>query len=309
MNLYNTPVGVSSVIIGCVTASYVGAFNPSTSALALLFVFLIQITLNLQNNFCELYYHHNDMLDMGLNGNTYQLSRIDSIPLRMATMVMAILSMTVGLGLATTGGWPTLLIGLIIFGSLFYYNAGKHAIRFSPWVPLLVFCFYGPVAVLGTYILQTFRVLPNPWSWQACWITVYMSIISGFLAVNVWMIRERMRSVILPKRYVTYYTGSRIKILKWIFLSSTFIIFILQITLCYMTNFGGLSTITYIAPTICFAVNLYIWKKGHNVNADKKLFRRLAFLTIGVMFFYALSTLAYYLILKNAVPVDQIHMY
>ena len=73
----------------------------------------------------------------------------------LGTFFMAILC---GLPLVLRGGYPILIIGLASIISGYAYTAGPYPLGYNGWGDLFVFCFFGPIAVCGTYFLQTLSI-------------------------------------------------------------------------------------------------------------------------------------------------------
>ena len=75
--------------------------------------------------------------------------------LMIGTFFMAILC---GIPLVIRGGYPILIIGLVSIISGYAYTAGPYPLGYNGWGDLFVFCFFGPIAVCGTYFLQTLSI-------------------------------------------------------------------------------------------------------------------------------------------------------
>ena len=63
-----------------------------------------------------------------------------------------------GVPLVVVGGWPILTIGLLSIVSGYLYTAGPYPLGYNGWGDIFVFIFFGPIAVCGTYYLQTYNV-------------------------------------------------------------------------------------------------------------------------------------------------------
>jgi len=79
--------------------------------------------------------------------------------MRGAFMLMFLLAFLIGLYLIWRGGWPILIIGIlsIIFGIL--YTAGPYPLAYNGLGDIFVLIFFGPVAVGGTYYVQTGEIV------------------------------------------------------------------------------------------------------------------------------------------------------
>ena len=73
-----------------------------------------------------------------------------------------------GLPLVIAGGWPILIIGLLSIVSGYLYTAGPYPLGYNGWGDIFVFIFFGPVAVCGTYYLQSFNISSIPILYGIC---------------------------------------------------------------------------------------------------------------------------------------------
>jgi 1,4-dihydroxy-2-naphthoate octaprenyltransferase len=65
-----------------------------------------------------------------------------------------------GVYLIVRGGWPILALGLAAIASGIAYTAGRYALAYTGLADLFVLVFFGPVAVAGTYYVQTLTLTP-----------------------------------------------------------------------------------------------------------------------------------------------------
>ncbi|MBD3401757.1 1,4-dihydroxy-2-naphthoate octaprenyltransferase, partial [candidate division GN15 bacterium] len=87
-----------------------------------------------------------------------QAGLVSSAAIRNATVVVFGLAFLIGMYLVYRGGWPIAIIGLlsILFGVL--YTSGPFPLAYIGIADLFVLIFFGPVAVGGTYYVQTLRI-------------------------------------------------------------------------------------------------------------------------------------------------------
>lgn len=90
------------------------------------------------------------------------------------------ISALIGIPLMFRGGWPILVVGLASIASGILYTKGKHSLGYIGLGDIFVLIFFGPVAVGGTYYLQTlsFSTLVLILGLAPGWIA------TGILAVN-----------------------------------------------------------------------------------------------------------------------------
>lgn len=292
MNFYNLPKGICSVVVGCACASLVDGFEIVPCVLALIFVVFLQITVNLQNNYCELYYHKSRVLDVGLSGRLIEMSPNDVYSLKVVSFMFMILTATVGLGLAVIGGWPAILIGVLIFSALYFYNATRYAIRFSRWAPFVIFFFFGPLAVFGCFFLETFHDLRDPYTPVEIYLPIFMGCVMGFYAVNVWLVRERMRVAILPTKSKHFASRATPESIRRMLLFNIIAIFVLQAGLCFAVGLTN-PWIVLTLPIICLIGNLLELRKVEGVYKDVSAYRVLTIYGLANMILYTVGCVVY----------------
>lgn len=87
-----------------------------------------------------------------------------------ATAVVLLAGLALGLWLATIGGWPVLVLGLVSLVCAVAYTGGPFPLAYLGLGDLFVFLFFGLFAVLGSAWLQVAdatRQLPASWWWVA----------------------------------------------------------------------------------------------------------------------------------------------
>jgi len=99
---------------------------------------------------------------------------------KVAAIVAFGAAILIGIYLVTRGGWPIVIIGLssILCGVI--YTAGPFALGYKGLGDLFVLIFFGPVAVGGTYYVQTLSI-----NWQVLAAGIAPGLISvAILTVN-----------------------------------------------------------------------------------------------------------------------------
>jgi 1,4-dihydroxy-2-naphthoate octaprenyltransferase len=91
------------------------------------------------------------------------------------------LASLVGIYLIEVAGWPVILIGVISILAGIAYTGGPLPLGYYGLGDLMVFVFFGPAAVVGTYFVQALRVTPIP---------VWMSIAVGALATAILVVNN-----------------------------------------------------------------------------------------------------------------------
>jgi 1,4-dihydroxy-2-naphthoate octaprenyltransferase len=174
------PAAAASAIVGSAVAQYEGAFKPGPALACLLAALLLQIGANLANDVFD-YYRGADTA--GRLGPT----RVTQAGLLTPQQVVAGMWITFGLAallgvyLFLVAGWPVLLIGLASIAAAIAYTGGPLPFGYYGLGDLVVFIFFGPVAVCGTYFVQAGRVSAA---------AVYSSLPMGFLITAILVVNN-----------------------------------------------------------------------------------------------------------------------
>ena len=148
---------VAPVIIGIALAAEAGGMHIPFALAALFGAVMIQIGTNLAND----YFDYKKGTDQpGRLGPTRvtQAGLVTPRAMRKAIAVAFGLAVLAGIYLVWRGGWPIVAVGLlsILFGLL--YTAGPYPLSYNGLGDIFVLIFFGPVAVGGTYYVQTLDI-------------------------------------------------------------------------------------------------------------------------------------------------------
>ncbi len=153
---------IAPVIMGTAMAYADGGFHAPTALATLLCAILIQIEANYANDYFDFLKGADTEARLGPTRATAS-GLVTPAQMRNATLVVLALAMLLGLYLAWRGGWPILTIGAlsVIFAAL--YTGGPYPLGYLGLGEVFVLIFFGPVAVGGTYYVQTleWRLLPT----------------------------------------------------------------------------------------------------------------------------------------------------
>ncbi|MCH8485294.1 MAG: 1,4-dihydroxy-2-naphthoate polyprenyltransferase [Candidatus Cyclonatronum sp.] len=168
------------VLIGGSLAYSHDSFLALPTFAALMCAFLIQIGTNFANDYYDFKKGADSTNRIGFVRAT-SAGLIAPEKMLRATILTMAAAFVLGLYLVWHGGWVILLIGLlsILFGIL--YTGGPFPLGYNGLGDVFVFLFFGFVAVMGTYYLNTFT-----WSAQAFWA----SIAAGALCTNILVINN-----------------------------------------------------------------------------------------------------------------------
>jgi 1,4-dihydroxy-2-naphthoate octaprenyltransferase len=151
------PAAVAPVIVGTALAIAEGVFRPFPALAALLGSMLLQIAVNMAND----YFDHVRGVDTPDRVGPVRVAASGLISprrLRFGMLLVIGLSALVGVYLAWVGGWLVLVIGAASILSLLAYSSGPFPLASHGLGDLFVFLFFGVAAVCGTYYVQAQRV-------------------------------------------------------------------------------------------------------------------------------------------------------
>lgn len=192
---------LSPILIGAALAYRHGAISPLITFIALASALCIQIGTNFCNDYCD-FKKGADAQRVGPVRAT-QAGLIAPETMLRATVITFALAVTLGAFLVAQGGAPILIIGIlsVAFGTL--YTAGPYPLAYIGLGDLFVMIFFGPVAVAGTYYVNTLA-----WSADAA----ILGLIPGLLAVGILIVnnlRDHESDRLVRKRTLVVTLGER----------------------------------------------------------------------------------------------------
>lgn len=155
-------LALSSIAMGAFLASFFGSFKWEVSILAGVTTIFLQILSNLANDYGDAQKGTDSGNRIGPE-RTVQSGKISKQAMRSAIILFASLSLISGhvliyygtLGLDRRVGLLFLVLGLSAIAAAILYTVGKKSYGYSGLGDLFVFIFFGLLAVLGTYFLNT----------------------------------------------------------------------------------------------------------------------------------------------------------
>lgn len=148
--------------------------------IALLCAFLIQIGTNFANDYYDFIKGADTDKRLGFVRATAS-GFVTPQQMKIAMLVTMGAAFVLGLYLVWHGGWPILLIGIFSILMGIAYTGGPFPLGYNGLGDAFVFLFFGIIAVMGTYYLNTFS-----WSMQAFWA----SLTAGALSTNILVINN-----------------------------------------------------------------------------------------------------------------------
>lgn len=159
----------------------------------------------------------NDALDHDSNSRKgpdrlVQTKKMSSGTVQFLGLLCCLIAIIAGVPLILKGGWPILVLGLLSCLLAYIYTAGPYSLLKKGLSEVFVFLFFGPVATIGTYYLQTLK-----WEWQM----FHLGIQCGLWAMTLLLINhlrdEEEDRTEERKHFVTLY--GRINSLFFLFVS------------------------------------------------------------------------------------------
>lgn len=173
------PAAMAPVLVGTAMAIADKGFRFLPAFAAMAGALLLQIAVNLAND----YFDYVKGVDTAQRLGPARVTQSGLIPparVKVAIIVTLGLAAAVGVYLIYAGGWPILLIGLASILSLLAYSGGPYPLASHGLGDLFVFIFFGPVAVGGTYYVQTLYL-----TWQAILVAIPVGLlITAILVTN-----------------------------------------------------------------------------------------------------------------------------
>lgn len=153
------PAALAPVIVGIGLAYADGAFSPLPALAAAVGALLIQIGVNLANDYFD-YVKGIDTTDRTGPTRVTQSGLIPPDRVKIGMILTFAAAATVGVYLTAVAGWPILVIGIASIVSAIAYTGGPYPLGSHGLGDLFVFIFFGLVAVAGTYYVQALTVTP-----------------------------------------------------------------------------------------------------------------------------------------------------
>ena len=174
------PAAISPVVLGTALAFHDGTFSFIISFMTLFAAILIQIGSNFANDVFD--------FEKGTDGKerlgplrVTQAGLILPKNMKKAMWLVFIMAIFVGFYLASIGGWPIVMIGLASILAGILYTGGPYPFGYHGLGDVLVFLFFGLVAVPGTYYLQTGEIT---------YLSIWMGVAIGMLSTAILVVNN-----------------------------------------------------------------------------------------------------------------------
>jgi 1,4-dihydroxy-2-naphthoate octaprenyltransferase len=173
------PVGLAPVFVGTALAGTADVFHPLRFAAALLGALFIQVGANLSNDYSDARRGADTEDRLG----PVRVTAGGLVPPRqvlIATYVTFALAVLTGVYLIAVAGWELLIVGAASIVAGVLYTGGPRPYGYEGLGELFVFLFFGIVAVVGSFFVQTEELV-----WEAFALAVPVGLLaSAVLVVN-----------------------------------------------------------------------------------------------------------------------------
>jgi 1,4-dihydroxy-2-naphthoate polyprenyltransferase len=264
------PAAVSPVLIGTALAVKSGNFKLLPVCAALAVSLLLQIAVNLAND----YFDFKKGVDTEDRLGPLRVTQSGLIPpetvkrAMMGTLLAAAIS---GFFLVIVGGWPILALGLAAILSALAYSGGPFPLASNGLWDLFVFIFFGPVAVCGTYFVQALQ-LPM--------LAMILSIPAGLLITAILVVNN-LRDIVTDrqtgKRTLAVMLGETGSRAEYLILIGT--AYLVPIVLVVLGMIPGYSLLVLFSLPIAYpTLKLILTQQGRTLNQGLAGTARLTFL-------------------------------
>jgi 1,4-dihydroxy-2-naphthoate octaprenyltransferase len=188
MRLRTLPLAASAILLGITVADLRYSANTTVALLCLSTAICLQILSNLANDYGDFTKGTDNDNRLG-NMRALQSGNVSVGQMRIAIIVFVLLSLISGISLlfhATEGKLNTVFIlffflGIAAIAAAIKYTVGKNAYGYSGFGDIAVFFFFGPVSVVGTFLLCT----GVQFSWVGDWVVLIPALAVGLLSTGV----------------------------------------------------------------------------------------------------------------------------
>ncbi|HEU4811289.1 MAG TPA: 1,4-dihydroxy-2-naphthoate polyprenyltransferase [Nocardioides sp.] len=195
------PAAVSPVLAGTGVAAYVDSFVSWKALLALVVSLALQVAVNYANDYSDGIRGTDDARvgPMRLVGSGAASPKA----VRAAAFLAFGVAGAAGLVLAATTAWWLVAVGLVSVVAAWFYTGGKKPYGYLGLGEVMVFVFFGLVAVLGTTYVQT-----ESFEWPALYAAVGIGALAcAILVVN--NLRDIPTDTVAGKRTLAVVLGDR----------------------------------------------------------------------------------------------------
>ena len=245
------PAAIAPVMLGTAMAIADKHFAWLPAAAALTVALLLQIGVNLANDYFD-YIKGIDTEDRLGPPRVSQSGLIPAKQVKSAMLLTVCASLIPGIYLLIVGGWPVILIGIACICAALAYSGGPFPLASHGLGDLFVFIFFGLVAVCGTYYVHALQLTRK---------VLLMGVIEGLLITAILVVnnlRDLNTDRRAGKRTLAVLLGERATRIEYSLLLGT------AYAIPFILWLSGRSPVWVILPIISLplAVSLmrFVWK-------------------------------------------------
>jgi 1,4-dihydroxy-2-naphthoate polyprenyltransferase len=195
------PASISPVVAGTGLAAYDGEAVWWKALLAMVVALALQVAVNYANDYSDGIRGTDDDRVGPLRLTGSRLATPGAV--KRAAFASFAVAGVAGLALAATTSWWLVLVGALCILAAWYYTGGKRPYGYAGLGEVMVFVFFGLVAVVGTYYVQA-----EAWSWPALWAAVGVGALAcAILVAN--NLRDIPTDTLSGKRTLAVILGDR----------------------------------------------------------------------------------------------------
>lgn len=264
------------VIVGAGIAWHDSVFNTTSTSVALICAFLIQIGTNFANDYYDFIKGADTHERIGFQRAT-AAGLIAPKTMRNATIITMGLAFLIGQYLIWIGGWQVLVIGLLslLFGIL--YTGGPYPLGYNGLGDIFVFIFFGIVAVMGTYYVNALE-----WSGASFWA----SLAVGGLCTNILVInnlRDVEQDTKAGKRTLGVMFGETA--LKMEYSLMLLLAYAVPLHFYFRLDYGLWILSPFLVLPLGLIHAMRVWNETEKVNLNKVLEQTAKFMALfGILF-------------------------
>lgn len=254
------PAAAAPVLIGTALAKASGGMHLLSALAALFGAIMIQIGTNFANDYFDSVKGADSADRVGPTRVT-QAGMVTPAQIKRAIAISFALAFLAGIYLVFRGGWPIVAIGLfsILFGLL--YTGGPFPLGYHGLGELFVLIFFGPVAVGGTYFVQTGAItLP----------VIIAGFGPGFLSVAILCVnnlRDINSDRVAAKRTLAVRFGVKFARVEYVVSVAIAILIPLLLVTEYSLNSHLLVTIVVVVPLVAAAKDVVAGAESTRLNS------------------------------------------
>lgn len=176
-------------------------WSPVRAALALFVSLALQVGVNYSNDYSDGVRGTDDSRVGPIRLTASGLAKPDAV--KRAALISFFLASLAGLALAALTSWWIILIGIASIAAAWRYTGGKNPYGYKGLGDISVFIFFGLIATMGTYYVQTLEL-----TWQILFASIPMGSLScALLAIN--NLRDRVEDEKVGKKTLAVRIGDK----------------------------------------------------------------------------------------------------